>query len=144
MWQIQKMKKWPRRHTQNRRTHDRKRVLLRGRIILPVSEMSVYVTIINRTDCGAMVQQKFACRLPKGFDLEVQDPIQLLPIRHACSLRWQKGNLLGVEFSTCTHHWQDSIADVHCPPISISETEIIRPDFHTGLPTHPTSLPHTY
>lgn len=89
---------WHRKHRPSRRSYEREAKFLRGRIILPQSDMSLYVTVLNFTEHGAMVKQTYGCALPGNLTLETYEPEFLLPTKHLCAVRWQRGNLVGLEF----------------------------------------------
>lgn len=89
---------WPPSRRKMGRSRRSDQAPVRGRILFSGSQLSLYVKITSHTDCGATIQQMCLSKLPEYFLLEAHYPKRLLPERHHCLLRWQKGYLLGVEF----------------------------------------------
>jgi hypothetical protein len=93
----------------NRRSNERETYFRRGRIIIPQYDISLYITVLNYTEHGAMIKQIVRSKLPKSFHLEVYDSSLLLPLHRVCFLRWQKGNVIGIEFQNTPDKLQKEI-----------------------------------
>ena len=75
----------------DRRENNRRTALKGGRIVY--KDGSLEVRIRNISDGGARLELGTPQLLPHTFELHVPG----MPVRQ-CSLRWAKGNLLGVQF----------------------------------------------
>lgn len=80
------------------RRERRQRVLKTGRIIINNDASSINVVIKDLSDGGARLSLVDPWILPVEFSLVILNPNVGSPERRACQRRWQKGNMIGVEF----------------------------------------------
>lgn len=80
------------------RKHPRRRALKGARILFNLGRSSLSVRIENLSDSGARVRLFIPWPCPTKFDLEILDRDSSKPAVKRCVLKWQRGEVCGVEF----------------------------------------------
>jgi len=80
------------------RKHPRRRTLKGARIIFNLGRSSLSVRIENLSDSGARVRLFIPWPCPARFDLEITNGDTSKPLLKRCVLKWQRGEICGVEF----------------------------------------------
>ena len=80
------------------RKRPRRRTLKGARIIFNLGRSSLSVRIENLSDSGARVRLFIPWPCPARFDLEITNGDTSKPLLKRCVLKWQRGEICGVEF----------------------------------------------